>query len=118
VFGGDPLTRVVVPSAAHGDTLLDAPIGVHCVATKAMTLTELKGKYARLRDEIDSLDAAGSYSEARRARLMYDLEQIGAQLATVNRLSLSAPTLRDVVAWVEPAGHGVNVQDDSRRRVA
>jgi hypothetical protein len=117
-FGGHPLTRVVVAQAGHGDTLLDAPIGVHCGTTKAMTLTELKGKYARLREEINSLGAAGSYSEARRARLMYDLEQIEAQVANVNRLSLSAPTLRDVVAWVEPAGHGVDMHDDSQRRVA
>jgi hypothetical protein len=59
--------------------------------------------------------------EARRARLMYDLDQIEAQLATVKRLSLSAPTLRDVVAWVEPAaqgGHGADVHVDSQRRVA
>jgi hypothetical protein len=83
-----------------------------------MTLTELKGKYARLREEIDSLGAAGTYSEARRARLMYDLDQIEAQVSNVKRLSLSAPTLRDVVAWVEPAGHGVGMHEESLRRVA
>jgi hypothetical protein len=69
-----------------------------------MNLTELKGKYARLRDEIDSLGGIGGNSEARRARLLSELDQIDEEYAAVKRRSLTAPTLRDVID-VPESGH-------------
>jgi hypothetical protein len=69
----------------------------------AMTLTALKGKYARLRDEIDLLESVGKHSEAKLARLKCELDQIDHDLAVYRRLAEAAPTLRDVVAWAEPA---------------
>lgn len=62
-----------------------------------MTLRELNGQYARLRDEIDALVGAGTYSQARLARLMGDLDRIDLELAAYRRRALYAPTLRDVV---------------------
>ena len=41
-----------------------------------MTLNELKGKYARLSSEIDTLAAEGVRHEARLMRLMNDLDQV------------------------------------------
>jgi hypothetical protein len=85
-----------------------------------MTLTELKGKYERLREEIDRLGVATSNSLARHARLMSDLDQIDAELAAVKRHSLNAPTLRDVVSWIDPAhqSQGAGIDKEFVRRVA
>jgi hypothetical protein len=68
-----------------------------------MTLHELKGKYARLSGEIDSLAAGGVPHEARLLRLMNDLDQVHHELRELRLRTLGAPTLRDVVAWLEPA---------------
>jgi chromosome segregation ATPase len=66
-----------------------------------MTLTELKGKYARLRDEIDWLEGADKHSEATLARLQHELDQIDSEFSTFRRLAETAPTLREVL-WTDP----------------
>ncbi len=66
-----------------------------------MTLNELKGKYARLRDEIDALGCFGEPSEAKRLRLLADLDQVDAELAEYRRVSRTAPMLLDVVDGYE-----------------
>jgi hypothetical protein len=66
-----------------------------------MTLIELKGKYARLRAEIDSLGGAGEHSEAKLARMKFELDEIDQELAAVRRRAQIAPTLRDVVSGVD-----------------
>jgi hypothetical protein len=66
-----------------------------------MTLIELKEKYARLRAEIDALGGAGEHSEARLARLKFELDEIDHELAAVRRRAQIAPTLRDVVSGVD-----------------
>ena len=66
-----------------------------------MTLTELKGKYARLSAEIEALAGAGVHSEAKLARLTHELEEIDREFVACRRAE-TAPTLRDVVSWVEP----------------
>jgi hypothetical protein len=71
-----------------------------------MTLTELKGKYARLRDEIDSLGGAQEHSEARLARMMGDLDRIDQELAVFRRRSQAAPVLQEVVAFADPVRAG------------
>lgn len=63
-----------------------------------MTLNELKGKYARLSNEIDVLAGASERNEARLVRLMTDLDQVHRDLADLRRRTLAAPTLRDAVA--------------------
>lgn len=63
-----------------------------------MTLKELKGKYARLGDEIDALAAEGVRNEARLLRLMNDLDQVHRDLGELRRRTFNAPTLRDAVA--------------------
>lgn len=64
-----------------------------------MTLNELKGKYARLSREIDSLAAeGGGQHEARLMRLMSDLDQVHRELSELRLRTFHAPTLRDVVA--------------------
>ena len=67
-----------------------------------MTLTELKGKYARLNVEIEALAGAGVHSEAKLARLTHELEQIDREFVAFRRRAETAPTLRDVVSWIEP----------------
>jgi hypothetical protein len=62
-----------------------------------MTLRELNGQYAQLRDAIDALVGAGGYSQARLARLMGELDRIDLELLAYRRRALYAPTLRDVV---------------------
>lgn len=64
-----------------------------------MTLNELKGKYARLSDEIDTLAADGGRSEARLMRLMSDLDEVHRELSALRLRTLCAPTLRDAVVW-------------------
>jgi hypothetical protein len=67
-----------------------------------MTLNELKGKYARLSVEIEALAGAGVHSEAKLARLTHELEEIDREFVAFRRRAETAPTLRDVVSWVEP----------------
>jgi uncharacterized coiled-coil DUF342 family protein len=74
-----------------------------------MTLNELKGKYARLQDEIDSIEGAGEHSESRLARLTCELDQIDQELAAFSRRAREAPTLRDVVEWADPFATGRRV---------
>lgn len=62
-----------------------------------MTLKELKGKYARLSNEIDELAAAGVQHQARLARLMNDLDQVHRELTELRVRTFAAPTLRDAV---------------------
>ena len=68
-----------------------------------MTLNELKGKYARLSNQIDALAAEGGRNEARLMRLMNDLDEVHRELSALRRRTFGAPTLRDVVAWPQPA---------------
>jgi hypothetical protein len=67
-----------------------------------MTLNELKGKYAHLSQEIDTLAADGGHHEAR-LRLMDDLDQVHRELCELRQRTFSAPTLRDVVSWSDTA---------------
>lgn len=68
-----------------------------------MTLNGLKGKYARLSNEIDALAAEGGGNDARMLRLMHDLDQVHQELADLRRRTWAAPTLRDaVVSRPEP----------------
>lgn len=67
-----------------------------------MTLDGLKGKYARLREEIDSLGCIVEPTEAKLTRLMCELDQVERDLAIYRRLARTAPTLRDVVASLDP----------------
>jgi hypothetical protein len=77
---------------------------------RAMTLHELKGKYARLSDEIDSLAADSVRHEARLLSLMNDLDHVHHELCDLRLRTLGAPTLRDVVAMLEPmANHAAVV---------
>jgi hypothetical protein len=66
-----------------------------------MTLNELKGKYARLSVEIESLANAGGHSEAKLARLTHELEEIDREFVAFRRRAEAAPVLRDVVAWTD-----------------
>ncbi len=68
-----------------------------------MTLKELKGKYVRLSNEIDSLATEGVCNEARLLRLMNDLDQVHRDLSALRLRTFSAPTLRDAVIRPEPA---------------
>ena len=69
-----------------------------------MTLKELKGKYARLSNEIDALAADGMRNEVRLMHLMSDLDQVHHELSELRLRTFSAPTLRDVVVpMAEPA---------------
>jgi hypothetical protein len=63
---------------------------------------ELQGKYARLHDELASLQGCGERNKARQVRLACELDQIDRQLAAFRRLAQEAPTLRDVVMIAEP----------------
>lgn len=76
-----------------------------------MTLNELKGKYARLSREIDSLAAeGGGQHEARLMRLMSDLDQVHRELSELRLRTFHAPTLRDAVALPEtPAARPARV---------
>ncbi len=67
-----------------------------------MTLNGLKGKYARLREEIDSLGSMVEPTQAKLARLMCELDLVERDLAIYRRLAHSAPTLSDVVASLDP----------------
>ena len=62
-----------------------------------MTLNELKGKYARLSNEIDALAAEGGPNEATLMRLMNDLDQVHRELSALRLRTFAAPTLRDEV---------------------
>jgi len=68
-----------------------------------MTLNELKGKYARLSNEIDALAAEGGRNEARLMRLMNELDEVHRELSTLRLRTFGAPTLRDAVMWPEAA---------------
>ena len=68
-----------------------------------MTLNELKGKYSRLSDEIDSLAGSGERHQARLMRLMIELDQVHVELSALRRRTFSAPILRDIVAWEQPS---------------
>jgi hypothetical protein len=69
-----------------------------------MTLNELKGKYARLSNEVDQLAAAGGRNEARLACLLGDLDQVHRELTDLRRRTFAAPTLRDAVHDAAPRG--------------
>ena len=73
-----------------------------------MNLNELKGKYARLRDEIDALGGIGEPGEAKHARLMRELDQVDEALAAYRELARSAPTLEDAVVAFEPPAERAN----------
>ena len=75
-----------------------------------MTLHELNGKYARLRDEIESLWGDGKQSQAKLARLMFELDQIDQEFAAVRRRALNAPVLREVVGWIDPSRQRIDPQ--------
>ena len=62
-----------------------------------MTLNELKGKYARLSNEIDALAADGGRNEARLMRLMNELDEVHRELSALRLRTFGAPTLRDAV---------------------
>jgi chromosome condensin MukBEF complex kleisin-like MukF subunit len=68
-----------------------------------MTLNELKSKYNRLSQEIDTLAVSGEGQQARLLRLMNELDQVHAELNALRRRTLSAPTLRDAVSWGQSA---------------
>jgi hypothetical protein len=70
-----------------------------------MTLNELIGKYARLRDEIDTL-GHGEPSVAKRMRLLSELDQVDADLAEYRRLARTAPMLLDVVPGYDNSALG------------
>jgi hypothetical protein len=74
-----------------------------------MTLKELKGKYARLSNEIDELATDGMRNEARLMRLMNDLDQVHRELSELRLRTFSAPTLRDAVPRSEPVALSVVV---------
>jgi hypothetical protein len=67
-----------------------------------MTLYELKSRYARLSDEIDTLAAEGVRHEARLLRLMSDLDQVHRELSELRQRTFGVPTLRDAVSGPEP----------------
>lgn len=67
-----------------------------------MTLNELKGKYARLSNEIDTLAADGGHNEARLMRMMNELDDVHRELSALRLRTFAAPTLRDAMAWSEP----------------
>jgi hypothetical protein len=67
-----------------------------------MTLAELKGRYAQLSIEIDALADAGGHSEAKLARLAHELDEIDREFVAFRRRAAAAPTLSDVVSWIEP----------------
>ena len=71
-----------------------------------MTLTELKGKYARLSVEIEALAGAEAHSEAKLARLTHELEEIDREFVAFRQRAATAPTLCDVVSWIEPFPRG------------
>ena len=70
-----------------------------------MTLNDLIGKYARLRDEIDALGQSEP-SAAKRIRLLRELDQVDADLAEYRRLARSAPMLLDVVPGYDDSALG------------
>ena len=63
-----------------------------------MTLTELKGRYARIHREIDSFGSTGQPNEAMLARLMFELDRVDDDLASYRRRAVAAPTLSEVIA--------------------
>ena len=67
-----------------------------------MTLAELKGRYARLSVEIDALADAAGHSQAKLARLSHELDEIDREFVAFRRRAAAAPTLHDVVSWIEP----------------
>jgi uncharacterized protein involved in exopolysaccharide biosynthesis len=81
-----------------------------------MTMNDLKGRYMRLSAEIESVGGTGGNSQARLARLTFELDQLDEQLVELKRLARSAPTLRDVVPWAEPMHrpHGVERRASAR----
>ena len=67
-----------------------------------MTLNELKGKYARLSNEVDALAAEGGRNEVGLMRLMNDLDEVHRELSALRLRTFAAPTLRDAVARPGP----------------
>jgi len=67
-----------------------------------MTLNELKGKYARLSNEIDTLAAEGVRHQDRLMRLMNDLDTVHRDLRDLRLRTFSAPTLQEAVSKPEP----------------
>ncbi len=62
-----------------------------------MTLNELKGKYARLSNQIDALAGSGGRNEAALMRLMDDLDDVHREISALRLRTFSAPTLHDAV---------------------
>ena len=67
-----------------------------------MTLNELKGKYARLSNEIDALAGQGGRDEACLMRLMTELDEVHGALSALRRRTFAAPTLRDALPTPQP----------------
>jgi hypothetical protein len=68
-----------------------------------MTLNELKGKYARLSNEVDALAAEGGRNEVSLMRLMNELDEVHREVSALRLRTFAAPTLRDAVARPEAA---------------
>jgi hypothetical protein len=64
---------------------------------QSMTLKELKGKYARLREEINSFGDAGHPNHAKLARLTFELDRVEEEFATYRRRADAAPTLSEII---------------------
>ena len=62
-----------------------------------MTLKELKDKYTRLGNEIDTLAGEGAGHEGRLLSLMSELDQVHRELSELRRRTWAAPTLRDAI---------------------
>ena len=67
-----------------------------------MTLNQLKGKHARLSNEIDALAAQGGRNESSLMRLMNELDEVHGALSALRRRTFAAPTLRDVLPAPQP----------------
>lgn len=63
-----------------------------------MTLNQLKGRYAQLGNQIDTLAAQGGRNEVALLRLMHELDEVHRELSALRWRTFAAPTLRDAVA--------------------
>jgi len=81
-----------------------------------MTLNELKGKYARLSNQIDALAGAGGRNEGALMRLMDDLDEVHREIHALRLRTFGAPTLHDAVPRPDllPPPHAVAASMSSR----
>ena len=63
-----------------------------------MNPQELQGKYARLHNELVSLEVSGEHSKAKQIRLARELDQIDRQLAPFRRLAQAALPVEVIAA--------------------